>query len=80
MIRQPLIVQMSALPIELPVLRSVLVCVHVCFCVSCDELSSVGMVTSVWPPGSHENSSSETEFGGVATDEMPPQRLVYGWI
>ena len=28
----------------------------------------------------HQNSSSETECGGAATDEMPPQRWVYGWI
>ena len=42
--------------------------------------SKGGMVNSVWPPGSHQNSSSETECGGAATDEMPPQRWVYGWI
>ena len=34
----------------------------------------------VWSPGNRKNSSSETEFGGATTDEMPPQRWVYGWI
>ena len=28
----------------------------------CDELRKDGMVTSVWSPGNHQNSSSVTEF------------------